>query len=54
VAARTKCSGEQATAEFRKLADQFTAILQKYDREQLLWRPGAKAWCMAECAEHLH
>jgi hypothetical protein len=53
VAARTEYTREQAIAEFRKLADQFTAIPQKYEREQLLWRPCAKAWCMAECAEHV-
>jgi hypothetical protein len=53
VAARTEYTREQAMAEFREIADQFTAIPQKYDREQLLWRPDPKAWCMAECAEHV-
>jgi hypothetical protein len=53
MAASTECTREEAIAEFRKIADQFNAIAQKHSREQLLWRPDAKAWCTAECAEHV-
>ena len=48
-----ECTPEQAIADFTGLGERF-GCLAGYTRQQLLWRPDAgKAWCIAECVEHV-
>jgi len=44
---------EQLTAEFSDLDDRYAAIVQAHSIEQLTRRPGANAWSVAECMEHV-
>lgn len=48
-----ECTREQAIADFTGLGERFSSLAD-HTREQLLWRPDAgKAWCIAECVEHV-
>src|SRR5258708_7728452 len=50
---QTECTLEQSIADFAGLGERFGS-LAGHTREQLLWRPDAgKAWCIAECVEHV-
>ncbi|PYV52323.1 MAG: hypothetical protein DMG92_01390, partial [Acidobacteria bacterium] len=50
----TQRTREQLVGDFTELGERFAALDRNYTREQLLWRPeAAKAWCMAECVEHV-
>ena len=46
-------SGNELSDNFRELAERYAALSRAHTREQLLWRPGPGAWCIAECAEHV-
>ncbi|HXU13727.1 MAG TPA: DinB family protein [Terriglobales bacterium] len=43
----------QLSAELADLDQLFSALYNRCSREQLLWRPGAGSWCIAECIEHV-
>ena len=50
----TQRTREELIGDFTELGERFAALDRNYTREQLLWRPeAAKAWCMAECVEHV-
>jgi len=50
---QTESTQQQAIADFTGLAESF-GLLAGHTHEQLLWRPEAgKAWCIAECVEHV-
>lgn len=43
----------QLRDDFTDLDQQYSALFDRYSREQLLWRPANSSWSIAECVEHV-
>lgn len=43
----------QLRDDFIDLDQQYSALCNRYSREQLLWRPANGSWSIAECVEHV-
>lgn len=43
----------QLRDDFTDLDQQYSALFDRYSREQLLWRPANGSWSIAECVEHV-